>query len=560
MASAAIPQAELPQQANNTDTGAHGLAWPLGALALLLALQLTLVFTRAINWDEFYFYHEVARFADGHLDRPLQTIHVRLFAFLPEIFGNPVDAIRAARLAMFACELATLASIVLIARRLADTRTAIFAALLYISAGYVLQHGMSFRVDPIVTAALMSALAVLATSRLRPAHIVAFGVLAGFAGMVTIKAVLFAPAFAGIAWWRWSESDFARARLASLAACVIAALVGFAILYAWHSQALPAASDAVGQSGALMQSAGGWAFFLGVPPYIHMAIKSMLIAPLLYGCIMAAPFMIRRANLPMAQMLALAGLWLPITTIFFYTNSAAYFYAFILAPVAIATVLPLQWALARYGSRMLALVLMILAAGLWLTEDRSTITRQHRLVENVQQVFPRPVTYFDQSFMLAGWPKANGFMTPWGMQTYRDAGEASYRAAMEREIVPLLLVNSEELETMLVEGEEGLLLPADDAAIRRNYLSFNGPIWLAGKGFAGNAVTREEFLVPGSYRIAGGAIAVDGVEHAEDDIVAVDRGLHDIAVLGADEVRMIWAEAPAAPEIPLEEGPLYVGF
>src|SRR5690606_15982850 len=96
---------------------ADAAVWPLGALSILLVLQLTMVFTRAINWDEFFYWQEVAKFAGGTLDRPLQTFHVRLFAWLPPLFANSVDGIVTARLFMVACELATIAAIVILARR-----------------------------------------------------------------------------------------------------------------------------------------------------------------------------------------------------------------------------------------------------------------------------------------------------------------------------------------------------------------------------------------------------------------------------------------------------------
>src|SRR5690606_19292725 len=118
----------------------------------------------------------------------------------------------------------------------------------------------------------------------------------GFAGMVSIKAVLYAPAFAAIAWLRWSETDFARARFFTLAGCAVAALASFALLYLWHSQALPVEREAVASGGAIVKSASRWIFFVGVPPYLAMAVKSMLVAPVLYGAILATPYMLVRSS------------------------------------------------------------------------------------------------------------------------------------------------------------------------------------------------------------------------------------------------------------------------
>ena len=68
----------------------NSAVWPLLAIGLLLTMQLSMVFTRAVNWDEFWFYYHVADFARGTLAQPLQSLHVRLFAWLPGLPGSGV--------------------------------------------------------------------------------------------------------------------------------------------------------------------------------------------------------------------------------------------------------------------------------------------------------------------------------------------------------------------------------------------------------------------------------------------------------------------------------------
>ncbi len=544
-----------PQSSSGT------IIWPALALVLLLALQFSLIFTRSINWDEFYFWHEVAKFAEGDLARPLQTIHVRFFSWIAGTHTNSVDAISFARVFMFAAELVTLASLIMIGRHFSNLRIGVMLALLYVSAGYVLQHGTSFRVDPMVTACLMAALAILTTTRLSPLQITLFGLLAGLSGMITIKAVLYAPAFAGIAWMRWEESGFARQRIWALATCAAAALISFAFLYWLHSQGLPSDEEAMRQSTDTLVSSGGWVFFLGIPPYWQMALKSMFIAPFLYACIFAAPVMILRSKLARSHKCAWMGLWLPITCIFFYTNTAAYFYVFILAPVAAACILPLQWAEGRYGTKLTTIALVVMALGIWYKDDRQVIDRQRQLVSNVQEIFPAPVTYIDENYTLAAWPKGNGFMTPWGMQSYYENGRPIYRKSMEEQTIPLVLTNSEQLQAMLEDGAKGLLLPEDDAAIRNNYVEFSRAIWIAGKQFPGGTQSdAEEFLVPGPYTVSGGLLTIDGVEHPDSSVVEINRGVHSIANTSGEDVRMIWGENLKQPETPVEPGKLYVGF
>lgn len=537
------------------------IAWPAAALAILLALQFTLVFTRAINWDEYSYFREVAFFADGQLSRPLQTIHTRLFAWLPGLFETSTDHIVAARIFMFGCELITVICLVVIARRFASLQAAAFIALAYISAGYVLHLGTSFRVDPLVTAFLCAALAVLAAARLNLLAIIGFGLLAGLAAMVSVKAVLYFPAFAGIAIWRWQQSAWSCAELARLALSAAAALVSFGVIYAFHSQGVTSDSGATGSAQKVVNTAGNWAFFFGIPPYWQMALKAALTAPVLAIMIAIMPAFLWRSNLSAIRKIALLGCWLPITSIFFYTNTAAYFYVFILAPVAIACAPVMETAIERYSARMLALVLLTIGCGIWLLEDRSMIDRQRQLENNVHEVFAEPVPYFDHNYMLGGWPKMNNFLTPWGIDAYHRNSRPAYRDAMEERVIPLYLANYPLLEESIAGERDDLFFAEDLAALRSNYVEFSWPIWVAGKDFSARTGSfSEEFLVPGLYTVEGGDIEIDGKMQLDGSTSQIERGLHQITIRESQAIKLIWGDHLIRPSQPLERGELYVEF
>lgn len=542
------------------------LTWPLAALAVLLALQLSMVFTRAINWDEYYFFHEVANFAQGQLAKPLQTIHTRIFAWLPGLFATSTDHIVVARLAMFACELVTLGAMFVLARRFAAPGVAIFAPLLYLGAGYVLQHGMSFRVDPMATAALTAALAVLATSKLDWRGIAGFGVLLALAGMITIKSILFAPAFAGLGLMRLYQSGWSRAEWLRLALAVAAAAAAFGVMFWAHSQGITqpestgAGTGGVGTSAVLLDRSSKWMFFIGVPPYWQMALKAAATAPVLAALIVVAPALIWRSSRDLGEKLALTGLWAPLLTLFFYTNTAAYYYAFMLAPVAISTLPGVQWLLERYPPRMVALVILALGASIWLLEDRSVVDRQRQLESNVAEIFAAPVPYFDDHHMLGAWPKMNSFLTPWNMARYHEAGYASYRGTLLDQPVPLLLANSQLLADVMAGTDTTSLLPDDSAALRANYIEFSPAIWLAGKQLAPSETARdEEFLIPGTYTLEGADLLLDGQRHTEGAVIAIARGVHTVQAMGGT-ARLVWGDHPQVPAAPLDDGPLYVLF
>lgn len=543
------------------------LAWPLAALAILLVLQFSLIFTRAINWDEYYFFHEVADFAHGKLTKPLQTIHTRIFAWLPGMFATSTDHIVTARLAMFGCELVTLGSMFVLARRFAGPAIAVFAPLLYLGAGYVLQHGTSFRVDPMATAALTAALAVLATSKLDWRGIAGFGLLLGLAGMITIKAILFAPAFIGLGLMRLQQTGWNRAQWLRLALSVAAAVAAFGVMFVAHSQGIAdpqststGGGGGVGSSAVLLDSSSRWMFFIGVPPYWQMALKAAATAPVLTMLIALAPVMIWRSSRDLGEKLALTGLWAPLLSLLFYTNTAAYYYAFMLAPVTVSTLLACQWLLDRYSPRMVALVILALGASVWMLEDRAVIDRQRQLESNVAGIFADPVPYFDDNHMLGAWPKLNSFMTPWNMARYREAGYASYRATLLETPVPLLLANSQMLAEIMAGDDNQTLLAQDTAALRGNYIEFSPAIWLAGKDIVASGVQRnEEFLIPGTYTLHGGDLVVDGQRHAAGAVIAIPRGVHLVQAIGGT-ARLVWGDNLPVPANPIDDGPLYVLF
>src|SRR6185437_9996812 len=112
-----------------------------------------------------------------------------------------------------------------LAARFAGRTTGLLCALAYLSAGFVLQHGFSFRFDPVDAALLMSARGVLL-----------FAALGGLAAAYTIKCVLYAPAFAGLAWLRWSEAEDKQRFAMNLAAAIAGSVMLCAALLLFHSR------------------------------------------------------------------------------------------------------------------------------------------------------------------------------------------------------------------------------------------------------------------------------------------------------------------------------------
>ena len=548
--------------------GVHSAIWPLAALAIAAGLQFTLVLRRAINWDEFWYYSLIEKFAAGSLSNPLQTVHVHLFGWLVALPGNGVDHIVTGRLFMAGAEFVTLTSIAAIAAHFTDRKTGLLCALAFLSSIFVFQHGFSFRVDPLAAALAMASLAILLKARLGPLAIAAFALLLGLAGMVTIKAILLAPAFAGIAWLRLAEARRPIPTAARIAACVIAAATTFGLLYWLHSAALDQNLGVreVQSGGTFVKGAANYAIALGLPAYPQYVLKNVTHSPLQAALLIAAPFAILRSGLSRDRKIALAGLLATGLVFFLYRNTLPYFYAFILPPIVCAAAPAMRLAVQRSSALIAAGALLASTFILWLAEPASPIDKQRRIIDAAEEIFPSPVAYFDFCAMLGTFEKVSPFMTTWGMDRYRQAGVPVLRRRMERVTVPLVLASEQQayltFEQLLTTSEPSSYFLEEDAeALRGNYIHFWGPFWLAGKTIApGEAEQHDEFLVPGPYTVHDAAIRVNGTVHEPGDIITLQRGDHMLQVPGDESARLMWGEALREPRQPPPERPFWTDF
>lgn len=522
-------------------------------LGLLFAIHVSMALGRSINWDEFWFYNQIQVVARREFIQPLQTIHTRFFApWLPNLPGSEIDHILIARFFMLACLAVTSASIYAIVVAFSTGRTALLVTAAYLGAGFVLQHGTSFRVDPIVTAFLSVGLAIAARTRLSIPAIIALGLTIGIAAMVTIKMVLWAPAFAGMALWRWQDEGWDwRYPLRWLGAGGIALLV-FGGLYLLHGTGGNEAA-AASASGTLNRSAGKMFGFLS-SPNLDMALKAITTGlPL---AIMAAlvPWKALAIDVNRTRRIAILAMWLPALTPLYYYNSYPYFFAFILPPVAITCAFVLPMFVDRYGQTLVAAAIAGSALMVWTVDARGITHHQRQLNTAVHQSFPEPVRYFDCCGMIATFTKENDFRTSWGIEKYLRANRPTLLERMREVPVPLLLDNKREFA-----GADGIvnartLHPEDAAALANTYIRLWGDIFVAGRKLPPAAMSEWEVLVPGAYRIDG-MITINGNVHADGTVVELPRGDILLENRGDVDARIIWGVHTREPQ--LEEPDLY---
>lgn len=519
--------------------------WPVLAIALALLLQLAITTTRAVNWDEFFHYAQVHQFLAGTLDKPLQSLSARLFSWAALLPGTGVDHILSIRLAEFGFLSIAAAAIYAIARRFAPVPIALLAVLLYLSGGFVLQHGSSFRADAVAAALLTTSLAAMLRLRLSLGVILLVAALAAAALLMTIKSVLYAPAFAGIAWLRWQEAGRSRAAALRLILLAMAVPVSFGLMFMAHATGL--ASGADGKAGAIAASSADKMFALSGLPYYNHILQGALLAPVLAVCVLLVPVLLWREKGNAAGRVAVAGLWLPMLSVAVYHNTAPYFYTFILPPVCAACAVALPLLVRRYSVAALSAILAVNALTIWLIEPASPLGRQRQLLQAADLMWPEKPAYFDFPAMLGSFPKANTFLTPWGVENYLHGRRGTMVDAMAAQPVPLVMENDPMFTAALrTRRPVAQFLPQDLAAMRSTYLHWWGPFWLAGQHMDRGEQRQARFLVPGTYTLVSGSLTIDGRALGPQGSIALNRGVHRLQA-GPAGARLVWGRDPRLP-------------
>ncbi|KWV90514.1 hypothetical protein AUC45_14865 [Erythrobacter sp. YT30] len=529
------------------------------AIALLLLLQFNLVLTRSINWDEYHFLRQIYEFQRGTLTTPINTFHVRLFFWLPDLNIPAVDQIVIARIVMFAALLWTCAMIFVVSRAFVGREEAAFGVLAYLSFVYVMQHGSAFRVDPLAASLCMTALAILTHARLSWIAVMAGAISLALAFSVTIKIVLWAPAFAGIAWKRYRDASLSRqTALGIIAMPTLAALLALA-LYFTHGAGLAGIDKATGMVG----NAGSRMFSWALKP--HYVLKAALLSITFVVLFGAACWQTVKGTFESAgERWAILGLIAPLSTLVFYTNSFPYYYAFMLPPVCAWLAVGVGLLTKRFNVTLIAILFTMSGALVWANDGPSRQAEQRAIGDAMDEVFPEPVAYFDYSGMLPRHEKANFFMTTWGMDSYQEHGEPEFVRAMRERPVPALLAVELTDNPYLVAAMEGgpreaAFIPEDLEALRSTYRPFWGPIYLAGIELSQGDSVLWDVMVPGTYTVEG-QLSIDGTVFEPGSLIELDRGPVRLLSLGQNKAGLLIGSNLQPPRFAPPKRPYWTDF
>jgi hypothetical protein len=525
------------------------------ALGIALALQVELVLSKSINWDELFHFSQIHQHLRGEHVQWLQTPHVHLYAWVAQLPGDALTHIRLIRLMMVGFELFVVAVIIDFARRQSSPETGKLVGLLWLTGGFIFSHGFALRADIIATALLMGALWIAFVRPWRIGEFAAIGALTTLAAVATIKSALYLPAFLGVALLRRDDWPVV-GRLAIMAS---AAAVAVMLLVAASAIDLRVATR------ELMWIVPGSIermFTAGMFPQGTYLLKQVLIAPILAFAIGFSGLYYWRKGKRDAKHYTWLLLLAPLLSLAVYRNAYPYHYVFLLAPAMLALAPSGEWLRSRLGGGGVAALLIGLALLLNLAEDRTVTARQEVFQQGIHQIFPQPVYYFDDVGIVPDYPRAvPRFASGWGLAGYRAHGRPDYSLAAAAAPVPLFIKQGYALDHLTPSPDDELaLLPVDARMLRENYIRHWGIVFVSGK-YLPKGVSPQNFTIiaPGIYTVERAALTIDGIRYGVGEIVDLDRGEHRVGPRARDAT-LRWGRHLPVPDVEWPTGPIFTDY
>ncbi|HUE46837.1 MAG TPA: glycosyltransferase family 39 protein [Aestuariivirgaceae bacterium] len=522
------------------------------------------VFRQSIGGDEYIFLAGIHRAANGERLGLLQTAYVHLFAWLPLVEHNEILQMSFGRLINAAAWGGSLALLYRLGRRLLDPLGALASVVLFAVFSYSVATAVHFRIDGLLLPVLLSTALLLLNPTI--GRVAAAGALSGLAVAMSIKAVLWAPAFIGVlAFGLWNSEE----RLRPILAGAVAGTVTCAGIMMIHARLISLdLADIPATAGQGSSVAGRYMLFNGFIPQWDFLKLAVLTNPGTW-ILLAIGMFFALAGLRQAQSrrksLLLLLLALPVLSFTFYTNAFPYSYI-VLIPTACLLAGHAFSTFAASGERpkqivalgCLGMAAMPMVSLAWEYRDDGQ-ERQKRIVTEVHRLFPEPVPYIDISGMVASFPRPALNITWYGLDLYRRAGVPALANYIHNDKPPLLIVNTKVLKVWdeaMLEGLDSRLLPQDEETIRATYAHYWDQIWLAGRQWrdlAANESRAFEIIVPGDHTVmASGPVIVDGQTYQPWTTIRLDEGPHELRTTSAEpDLRILWGTRL----VPLEDLP-----
>ena len=572
-------------------------------LSAMVVIRSAWLLLSPFHWDEFHFLALVYDGSRGTIVSPLQTFHSQLFAWIPNlstslvprIGGSPEEAgIVLGRTVMLLCSLVSLVLLFSVAKRLYSPAVSIACCAMYCSLSHVLEHGASFRYDPLVTLGFMLCWWLLTLRRSVLGPWLA-GALFVVMVLVSLKALVLVPTLLLLCLsWRYQLPGRVAGRECGWRdAVAVAGGCGLAFLLIALLFAAPILARSPLELGARV-AAVGQGFLLSSGPFVRGAVlvESIVENPLQWvamgvGCYLMVRAMLvgGRDDADRAWMLLPCALLLLVPLI--YRNAFSYFMPLLLiAPILLAG-LAFEWVELRLPQRSSGIVALfsVVAVGtswtFYLTQRsnwRSVRQSQEQLLVSVHRLFPHSVSYIDRGGMIASFPQRGIFMSSWVMARYHREGVNKLQSIYEDHPSPLLIVNHEALDIRRSyerttptdrpenNGRDSVrppLFESDWRFLRENFVSYSGAVFVAGRRLAGGALSGVlPIAIGGRYAlIEGEALLLEGERWEKGESRELSAGRYFVFADQDDgssvSERVIRMVPPGGESIEIPGGPLF---
>ncbi len=534
--------------------------------------HLFMALTFEVNWDEFFYLDWVYQWGDGRLDLVLQTLFLRAFAWLPSIGGYEVDQIVAGRLVMFVLLCTSSVMLWSISQRYFSARASALALLTFLSFSFVFRHATSFRADMIVTTLCVATLWILTCKRLNWRYLAFGGVLFGLAGMVSIKAVFYAPTIGAVVlitslMEQSEKTGSVKTALLKLLLIGGVSVLSFIAFYTLHSLTVPNASSGVDY---VNQAAGASLIKEGVFPrwdFFAFSVQRNIFhwAILLVGIVILLRQLSQKKT-RLNAMICLSFLF-PLLTLLFYTHAYAYYYVFMLAPATIIMAAAYDTKFFKAEAVRNIVPLVILTATLFISVQRGnqqSLKTQKQIISVVHSLFPTPTAYIDRCAMIASSPKSGLFMSAWFMENYYEANTPIFLEILRNEQPKYILANIDSLDLDLItEDTKRRLLPEDESVLKENYIHHWGPIYVAGKRIKLNKdqVINTDILIPGTYTLESvSPVRINNALYENRNTVTLTPTNISLLSNSDQEIILKWGNQLAIPRVAAPDKALFNGF
>ena len=543
----------------------------------ILMVKIVLIWRININWDEFYFLSHVHSLARGDLNLLMQGAYTHLFIWVTRLDVDEIVQIGLLRLSMWPLLVLSCFLLYRLARRWASPIGAWFAVFAFIASWPVLRHGLSFRTDSLLLPLTLSVLLLASTGERRARWgDIGSGVLIGLAMVLTIKAALLLPTLVAVLYFeaiRSRNGTGPNGRFLVRRLAVIACACGIAMALILTVQANFIATVAERPVALLSRSFSETLIDIPwVPRWSHF--QQMLAENLSTWFLLGAGLVATLAR----RQYGAAACTTSLLPILFYRNAFPYYYVVMLAPACVVIAVAIDEIrafAARSGKAALGtgiswLFFLLLAHGAWdhvmaLRFDEQAAQRS--VIAAVHRIFPTPVPYIDHSGMISSFPKANFFMSTWGIESYVARGKDFMPEILAAKQPPLLLANHAALHPRSLLFRQ--LSEIDQSLIRSSYVEYWGPIRVAGTELTVPPEGAIQVRLPfaGMYRIeSDGQILIDGRHYGMGDQIEwrADSPALSIRAVAPDSkairVKIAWAAAREPPKESPPKGQLYSGL